>query len=121
MYKVASEKAQRKAERITMRDAASGDEPLADEYRLEMLREELRKVDAAIVLTHPKSTERKTLGARKRVLADEVKALRSEVKKYPGLGPVFIDVARRILPRETYDQLEAEARHVYELRHGRKR
>jgi hypothetical protein len=120
VYKVASEKAQRKAERITMRDATGGDKLLPDGERLEMLREELRKVDAAIVATHPNSEERKTLGKRKRILADEVAALKEAVKKRPGLGPIFYDVARRLLPRETYEQVEAEARHVYDLRHGRK-
>ena len=85
-----------------------------------MLREELRKVDAAIVASHPKSSERKTLGARKRILADEVQALKGEVKKYPGIATVFWDVARRMLPKETFDQLNEEAKHVYEIRYGRK-
>jgi hypothetical protein len=120
VYKVASEKAQNKAERITIRDMPSTEENLGREYRLEMLREELRKVDAAIIETHPKSHERKTLGARKRILADEVRSLRGETKKYPGISVVFWEVARRMLPKETFNQLHEEAEHIYEIRYGKK-
>jgi hypothetical protein len=70
-YKKASDQAQAKADRITLKDFVQGGEDLCGEDRRKMLKEELHKLEMQILSCTDKA-ERKKLGKRKFVLQVEV-------------------------------------------------
>lgn len=111
-YKRASDKAQARADRITLADFVKGGEDLSGEERLNMLRNELRKLELSLMRSETKG-ERKVLGKRKFVLQTELSRLRQH--KRPGLESFFIEAARRILSKEDADKIWEEAKRTYDI------
>jgi hypothetical protein len=112
MYKKTSQNNQGRINREILKDV-QGD-AIPDEERLIMLRGMLQDLELKM-LELPEGKEKRELGKRKFVLQNEASLLKKS-RPRTNLGTVFYEVARRFLPPEQYNLIEAEARRIYDLR-----
>lgn len=115
MYKIASEKSQRRLDRGSVNVALAASQHIPDAERLLNLKAALGALDLEI-LACTDLAQRKVLGARKRAWADESAALKLKlhgVQKKPrnrNLSDFFVEAAKDRLPKHMIEMLFRDAK-----------
>lgn len=117
MYKGAGEKQQRKVDGLVGASVNSASLQMSEDEQYEMLKKELQEIELKILRGEG---NRKNLGKRKFQLQTNIQRLRPG-KRMVGLNQIFMDEARRQLPRDQWDKIMESAQHIWRLRNKQTR
>jgi hypothetical protein len=120
MYKKTHKTLQGRADGTRTLALNGGDESLTAEERHAILNGKAQEIQLRLLKVPTGPPERRTLGASLARINFELSQLKIQLqaRARTGIHLIFYEVAQRVLTKEQFDAVLAEAQHVYDLRNA---
>lgn len=110
MYKIASGNLQHAARVVRLKDLQRDeDSTISPEAERDSIKSRMKQVEAELLDLPKKDPRRIELGLLKFELQTKMSAIRPKTKGPPDVTSMFLEAAREMLPRHTYNNLMTEA------------